>query len=134
MLAFLFLILLFYGLDKITKIPHPAPPLIGRGRRRALPAISLPYKGRDKGWGFGVGRLSLAITASYTLGPDTNAVGKNQYNAQVMFGRKSNLRHQPFVLSDTHSLLALEAVSEKQIIGYGFPISANLASRKRSAL
>ena len=135
MLAFLFLILLFYGLDKITKNPTPRPsPYWGGDEDECCPLSPSPTRGGIKGGVLVLVVLSLAITASYTLGPDTYAVSGNQYNAAnyVWSQEKDNVKY--CVLGDTYSLLALEAVSEKQIIGGGFPISANFGQPEREAL
>ncbi len=78
--------------------------------------------------------LSMAIAASYSLGPDTYAVSSNQYDAAgyVWSQEKNNSAH--CVLGDTYSLLALEAVSGKEIIGGGFPINASFAQPEREEL
>ncbi len=78
--------------------------------------------------------LAVAITASYTLGPDTFTVSTNQLAAAnyVWSQEKDNNTH--CVLGGTYPLLALEAVSEKEIIGGGFPIDANFGQPEREIL
>ncbi len=75
--------------------------------------------------------LSGASAASYSLGPDTSTVSRDEYRAMeyVWQGEKNNLTH--CVLADTYPLLALEAISSKNIIGGGFPISATFAQPER---
>lgn len=68
---------------------------------------------------------ATAIAASYSLGPVSPAMSVGQYNVaeQVWQESKNDMKH--CVLADTYTLLALEAVSQKQIIGGGFPIDKN---------
>ena len=106
-LAFLFLILLFYGLKGLSQ------------KNRALFIVAI---------------LSLAITASYTLGPDTLAVSSNQLEAAKYVWSLEKNSNKRCVLGDTYPLLALEAVSEKEIIGGNFPIDASFGQPERVAL
>lgn len=109
-LAFLFLILFFYGLNNFLN-------------KKVVAFVAVAI-------------LSLAITASYALGPDTSTVSSNQLAAaryvwyeasKVSPGEKT-----PYcVLADTYPLLALEAVSGKEIIGGGFPINSSFAQPER---
>ncbi len=78
--------------------------------------------------------LSLGITASYSLGPDTNTVSAGQYEAASYVWSQEQLVETPCVLGDTYPLLAVEAVSAKQIIGGGFPIDANFGQPERVEL
>lgn len=106
-LAILFLILVFYGLKDLSKKNH------------AILIITV---------------LSLAITASYTLGPDTLTVSSNQLEAaKYVWSLEKNINPR-CVLGDTYLLLALEAVSQKEIIGGGFPIDANFGQPERVKL
>ena len=75
--------------------------------------------------------LSLGITASYSLGPDTNTVNVGEYEAASYVWLQEQLSEKPCVLADTYPLLALEAVSAKQIIGGGFPIDADFGQPER---
>ena len=73
--------------------------------------------------------LTIGITVSYSLGPDTKTVSINEYDLmQYIWGIESQY-HKPrlpyCVLADTYPLLALEAISGKEIIGGNFPIDAN---------
>jgi hypothetical protein len=75
--------------------------------------------------------LSLAITGSYTLGPDTLTVSSNQLEAvSYVWSLEKNIDKR-CVLGDTYPLLALEAVSQKEIIGGNFPIDANFGQPER---
>lgn len=104
-LAFLFLILLFYGLKDFFN------------KKFGILVVAI---------------LSLAITASYTLGPDTFTVSTNQLAAaKYIWSQEKNINQRCVVTGDTYFLLALEAVSDKEIIGGGFPIDANFAQPKR---
>ena len=106
-LAFLFLILLFYGLKDFFN------------KKSGILLVAV---------------LSLAITASYTLGPDTFTVSSNQLKAmEYVWSLEKNIAPR-CVLGDTYLLLALEAVSEKEIIGGGFPIDANFGQPERVEL
>ncbi len=106
-LAFLFLILLGYGLKDLLY------------KKFAFLVIAI---------------LSVATTASYTLGPDTYAVSENQYNAANYVWSQEENNKQHCVVADTYPLLSLEAVSSKEIIGGGFPIDAGFAQPEREAL
>ncbi len=106
-LAFLFLILFFYGLKDFFK------------KNNGILIVAI---------------LSLAITASYTLGPDTFTVSSNQLEAAKYVWSQEQNNNTHCVLGDTYPLLALEAVSQKEIIGGGFPIDASFAQLERAAL
>ncbi|TAN33833.1 hypothetical protein EPN28_01165 [Patescibacteria group bacterium] len=78
--------------------------------------------------------LSAAMAASYSLGPDTRAMSADEYNAMryVWENEKSEKKH--CVLADTMPLLALEALSGKEIVGGGFPINKYFAQPERVEL
>lgn len=78
--------------------------------------------------------FSLAIVASYSLGPDTSSVSANQYAAVSYIWQQEKDYSKHCVLADTYPLLALEAVSAKEIVGGGFPISQYFAQPERVAL
>ena len=78
--------------------------------------------------------MSVAITASYTLGPDTFTVSSNQLEAVEYVWLLEKNSDKRCVLGDTYPLLALEAVSQKEIIGGGFPIDANFGQPERVEL
>jgi hypothetical protein len=106
-LAFLFLILLFYGLKDFFR------------KHNAILIVAI---------------LSLTITASYTLGPDTFTVSSNQLEAAgYVWSLEKNI-YPRCVLGDTYPLLALETISQKEIIGGGFPIDANFGQPERAEL
>lgn len=107
-LALFFLILFCYGLFGIVRQP-------------------IKYYWRV----LGLLIFSVAISASYSLGPDTNMVSVNQYQAaQYVWDQEKN-NSQKCVLGDTYPLLALEAISAKAIIGGNFPIDANFGQPER---
>ncbi len=106
----LFLILLFfYGLEKF----------ILNNYKKTILAVFI---------------LTIGITASYSLGPDTNTVSANEYQASKYIWNQERSENRPCVLGDTFPLLALEAISAKEIIGGGFPIDANFAQLERVEL
>jgi hypothetical protein len=78
--------------------------------------------------------LSIAIIASYSLGPDTNTVSANQYEAAAYIWSQEKNTSTTCVLGDTYPLLALEAMSAKEIIGGNFPIDANFGQPERVEL
>ncbi len=65
---------------------------------------------------------SVSITASYSLGPDTDAVGSNEYRAMQYVWQEDKANESHCVIAQTYPLLALEAISERKVIGGGFPI------------
>jgi hypothetical protein len=69
--------------------------------------------------------LTVAIAASYSLGPDTNTVSFDEYQAMQYVWANDEINPDHCVVADTYPLLALEAISKKEIIGGGFPIDAN---------
>ncbi len=67
---------------------------------------------------------SVAITASYTLGPDAQIVSSSQYSAaDYIWQKNKNSNTSTCVLSDTYTLLILEGLSGKKIVGGGFPMN-----------
>jgi hypothetical protein len=78
--------------------------------------------------------VSVAIIASYSLGPDAQTATENEYNASSYVWQAEKYSRQPCVLGDTYFLLALEAVSSKKIIGGGFPIDQNFGQAERVQL
>ncbi|MDO8626023.1 MAG: hypothetical protein Q7K39_01015 [Candidatus Magasanikbacteria bacterium] len=77
---------------------------------------------------------SIAITASYSLGPDARAVSVDEYRAMEYVWSQEKDQDKHCVIADTYPLLALEAISGKEIIGGGFPIDANFGQSERVAL
>ncbi len=77
--------------------------------------------------GIGIFILSIVIAASYSLGPDTYTVNAREYGLmQEIWKQDANYHALHYcVLADTYPLLALEAISGKQIIGGNFPIDAH---------
>jgi hypothetical protein len=71
--------------------------------------------------------LAAFTTASYSIGPDTETVSAQEYDAMQEIWIQSAL-YEPrhfCVLANTYPLLALEAISSKEVIGGNFPIDAN---------
>lgn len=67
---------------------------------------------------------SLAVTASYTLGPDIQVVSQSQYLAADFVWQKTKIdSSHACVISVTYTLLALEGLSGKKIVGGGFPMN-----------
>ena len=62
--------------------------------------------------------FSVAITASYSLGPDLPSVGVDQYNAAKYVWEEGGR----CVIADPYTLLPLEYYSQKQVVGGGFPM------------
>ncbi len=78
---------------------------------------------------------SAAVTASYTLGPDSVVISQSQYLAADFIWQKEKLSGQNLcVLSDTNTLLALEGVSGKKVVGGGFPMDLYFSQPERENL
>lgn len=82
----------------------------------------------------GICVLSVAIVAAFSLGPDTGTVSTNEYEAASYIWSAEKDAGTKCVLGDTYFLLALEAVSSKEIIGGNFPIDANFGQPERVQL
>ncbi|MFH1789793.1 MAG: hypothetical protein ABH832_01870 [bacterium] len=78
--------------------------------------------------------LSLAITASLSLGPDSHAISSDEYNTAgfIWDDSSSDLNH--CVIANTYALLPLEYISAKNIVGGGFPINRYFAQPERVKL
>ena len=133
-LALFLLVIFFYGITPLLPRGGDGGVAEARGLMKNPTPGPSPFRGGIKGGVLVLFIFSLAITASYTLGPDTYAVSSNQYDVAgyVWSQEKNNNTH--CVLGDTYSLLALEAVSKKEIIGGGFPIDANFSQPERVEL
>lgn len=70
---------------------------------------------------------SCVIAASYSLGPDAKIIAIEQYKAMQQIVASENARDSHCVIADTYSLLILEALSSKRIVGGGFPINADFS-------
>ncbi|MDD2757915.1 MAG: hypothetical protein PHD72_00885 [Patescibacteria group bacterium] len=77
---------------------------------------------------------ATAVAASYSLGPVSTAMSTAQYDAAGQVWRESKNETPHCVVADTYTLLALEAISQKQIIGGGFPIDKNFGQLDLTAL
>lgn len=69
--------------------------------------------------------IAAAMTASYSLGPYSQAMSEDEYKAAEYVYSRVQKTAQPCVVADLYPLLALEAFSKKQIVGGGFPIDEN---------
>ncbi|PIT88184.1 MAG: hypothetical protein COU29_04195 [Candidatus Magasanikbacteria bacterium CG10_big_fil_rev_8_21_14_0_10_36_32] len=103
-LALFLLILLFSAIVKILD-----------GNRRTIFLIVL---------------AAAAISASYTLGPVAKTVSQDEYQAMEYIWQQEQATKNYCVVADTYPLLALEAISGKQIIGGGFPIDEYFSQPK----
>lgn len=77
---------------------------------------------------------SVAITAAYSLGPDTETVSASEYRAMRYVWSQVKDQNRYCVISDTYPLLALEYFSAQKIIGGGFPIDENFFQPDRLKL
>ena len=68
---------------------------------------------------------SIAMAASYSLGPYSRVVSADEYKAAKFVWSETSGDAKHCVVGETYQLLALEAVSQKKIIGGGFPIDKN---------
>lgn len=68
---------------------------------------------------------SLAMIASYSLGPDTGTVALDEFRAMKYVS--GTLTAKPCVVSGTYPLLALEAITGRAVIGGGFPVNQYFA-------
>lgn len=78
--------------------------------------------------------LSFAITASFTLGPDTRVVSVSEYEAMQYIWNREEGRQRVCALADTYPLLALEQISGRQVVGGGFPIDSSFGQPERMEL
>lgn len=77
--------------------------------------------------------ISIGAATSYASGPDAFTVDRNEYLAMAQINNV--IKNTPAcVLSDTYALLILEYLSQKQIIGGGFPINENFAQPEREKI
>ncbi len=78
--------------------------------------------------------FSLAGTAVYSLGPDTETATVEEYKAMGLVWKEEMDKDKHCILADVYPLLTLEALSAKQIVGGGFPIDENFAQPERIEL
>ena len=109
MLGFFLLAIFFYGLQFVIE------------KRKIWEALAVLI-------------LSIVMTVTYSLGPDTLTVSKKQFDAMTYIWSEEKNEQSYCVLADTHSLLALEGISGKEIIGGGFPINKYFAQPERVEL
>lgn len=77
---------------------------------------------------------SAATAASYSLGPDTTVVTTDTFQAMYYVALNTPFNGPHCVLADTTTLLPLEALSRRHIIGGGFPIDQYYAQSERIGL
>lgn len=91
------------------------------------------YENRTFMWFALLWVISAGITASYSLGPDTQTVSRAQYQAMQYVW--THVGQGPYcVVADTYPLLALEAISGGKIVGGGFPIDKNFGQPELQSL
>ncbi len=78
--------------------------------------------------------FSLAITTSYSLGPNLATVSTDENTLMQGIARQEKNKTHHCVLADTLPLLALEAASQRKIVGGGFPMEDNYAQVERVKL
>lgn len=74
------------------------------------------------------------ISASFSLGPMSRAMGENEYGAAKIVWSETGHDEMRCVVADTYQLLALEAVSAKKVIGGGFPINSDFSQPELTSL
>ena len=74
--------------------------------------------------------VSAALAAGYTLGPDTYAVSRDEYEA-VNYVVQNMKPDNPCILGDTYQLLVAEALTAKKVVGGGWPINEYFAQPQR---
>lgn len=117
LLAFFVVILVFYALMNVVPEYWPA--------------------GADKGaWIIAVFILlfSLISAVSYSTGPDASAISQAEYTAISKIWADNQGAAPLCVLAKTYPLLALEYLSQRQVIGGGFPINENFAQPERESV
>ncbi len=82
----------------------------------------------------GVVAFSVMIIASYSLGPDEQVVSKDEYGGIAYVWQNMDKSSKPCVIADTFPLLVLESLSQKQVVGGGFPIDAYFSQPERVAI
>ncbi len=82
----------------------------------------------------GVVVFSIMVTASYSLGPDEQVVSQDEYSAIAYVWQNIDKNSKSCVIADTFPLLVLESLSQKQIVGGGFPIDAYFSQPERVAI
>ncbi len=78
--------------------------------------------------------ISIGATASYSLGPYSQAMSSDEYRAAQFIWTNIKNDNNFCIVADTYPLLALEAISHKKIIGGGFPINENFAQPELGVL
>jgi hypothetical protein len=76
--------------------------------------------------------ISFACAISYSLGPDSRVVSRDEYSAaNLVYGLSGN---KPCIVGDVFVLLPIEFMSSKDIIGGGFPINSNFAQPEKEEI
>lgn len=74
--------------------------------------------------------MSIAISTSYSLGPTTRSMSSREYNTVLNIWEQMDHNAPACVIGNTFTLLALEAISSKKIVGGGFPIDKNFGQKE----
>jgi len=74
---------------------------------------------------------SFAIAGSYSLGPNLPVLSVDEYRAMQFVWNKEHGSTSTCVLADTYPLLALEYLSQKNIVGGGFPMGQDFSQLER---
>lgn len=78
--------------------------------------------------------FSIASAASYSLGPVSRAMSVDEYGAARFVWSEIKHDNKFCVIGDIYPLLALEAISEKRVVGGGFPIDENFGQPELTGL
>lgn len=123
MVAFLLLILAMAGARVLWRYMKTFRVFKYSGTKKAFQMIMILF-------------LSWFGTAAYASGPDLRVLSKGEYdsavavwNEEVKIGASTHC-----ILADTWSLLAVEAVSGKEVVGGGFPIGEQFEQPERDVL
>lgn len=78
--------------------------------------------------------VSGVTAASFSLGPVSRAMSADEYGSAKIVWQKIQNEDKPCVVADVYPLLALEALSRKQVVGGGFPIDKNFGQPELTGL
>lgn len=78
--------------------------------------------------------VPVVTAASFSLGPVSRVMSEDEYRAAENVWQKIKTDDKKCVVADTYPLLALEAVSRKEVVGGGFPIDKNFGQDELTAI
>lgn len=113
LLAVLLIVFFLKGVQSIVSKPYTL--------------ISIPYT-------LVVFLFAWFTTATYASGPDLRVVSRDEYRAAEFIWEVEKPREKHCVVADTWLLLALEGISERAVVGGGFPIDRNFGQKERVEL